>query len=86
MKMLAVPLRSKFGTHTLRVRFRRGDRHLRLLQQLHGLFVHAQHRMLRVIRFRISFEHVLHVGHELGVLVGRNHPILDLALGHAVFF
>src|SRR6185312_3694368 len=75
-----------FVIDTLRMLLRRGDRFLRLLQQLHWLFVHAQHRLQRVIRFRIGFEHVFHVGHELGVLIGRNHPVLDLALGHSVFF
>ena len=41
---------------------------------------------LRIVGFFVGFEHVFHVGHELGVLLGRNHPVLDLSLGHAVFF
>src|SRR3954447_37310 len=75
-----------FVIDPLRVLARRGDRHLRFLQQLHRLLVHAEHRLLGIIRFRISLEHVFHVGHELGILVRRNHPVLDLALGHAIFF
>src|SRR4028119_27402 len=64
---------------------RRGDRHPGLLEQLDRLFVHAQHGMLRVIRHRIGLEHFLHAGHELGVLLRWDHPILDLALRHPVF-
>src|SRR5262245_9536005 len=70
----------------LRVILRRLDGYVRHLHQLQRLFVHAQHRVLRIIRFGIGLEHVLHVGHELGVLVGWNHPVLDLALGHSIFF
>src|SRR6266567_373011 len=65
---------------------RRGDRHPSFLEQLHRLFVHTQHGMLRIVRCRISFEHFFHARHELGVLLRRNHPVLDLAFGHAVFF
>src|SRR3954447_10091112 len=66
--------------------FCRVDRHFRLLQQLHRLLVHTQYRFLRIIRFRVGFEHVFHVSHKLGIVVRRNHPVLDLALGHSVFF
>jgi hypothetical protein len=33
------------------------------------LFVHTQHGMLRIVRFRVGFEHFFHAGHELGVLL-----------------
>src|SRR4051794_1406999 len=68
------------------MRLGRGDRHPGLFQQLDGLFVHAHHRVFGIVGLRIGFEHLFHVPHELSVLLGRNHPILDLALGHAIFF
>lgn len=64
---------------------RRCNRRSSLLKQLDGLFVHAQHGMFRVVGFGVGFEHLFHASHELGVLLGRNHPVLDLPLRHAVF-
>jgi hypothetical protein len=85
MKMLAVPNAFVFVIDTFAMLLRRGERHFGLLQQLHRLLVHAQHRVLRIVRFLASFEHLFHAGDELGVLLGRNHPVLDSALGHAIY-
>ena len=64
-----------------------GDRHASLLDQLHRLFVHANHRTLRIVRFLISFKNLFHVRRELRVAFGRNHPVLDFPFaGEAVFF
>ena len=41
--------------------------------------------MLRIVRFRVRFQYVFHTGHNLRVLLWRNHPILALALRHAIF-
>ena len=63
-----------------------GDRHASLLQQLHRLFVHAQHRAHRVVRPRVGLQHFFHGGHELAVGLGGDDPGLDLAIRHPVFF
>ena len=64
---------------------RRRDSLPSLLHQLHRMLVYAQHRALRVVRALVGLKHLLHAGGELPVLVGRNHPILQLAPGDAVF-
>ena len=79
------PIAFVFVIHTRALPRRRGDRHPRLLEQLNRLFVHTQHGMLRIVRFGVRFQHVFHTGHKLRVLLWRNHPVLDLALGHAIF-
>ena len=68
-----------------RPRLRRRERHALLLQHLHRLLVHAQHRLPRIVGLGVGFEHFLHSSHELGVLLGRNHPVLDLPFRHAIF-
>src|SRR5512144_1508959 len=45
----------------------------RLLDELDGLFIHTDQRDLRIIRQTVGVEQVLHPGHELAVLLGRNH-------------
>jgi hypothetical protein len=86
MKMFAVPARSYSYVDALGVSASGRDRHARLLQQLNRLFVHAQDRALWVIRLRVGLQHFFPVGHELTVGLGRDDPVLDLAVGHAVFF
>src|SRR5438445_13824042 len=61
------------------------DPHLRLLQQLDRLLVHTQHGLLWIVGFFVGVEDLFHARHELGILVWRNHPVLDLAFGHTVF-
>ena len=63
----------------------RFDRYAGLADELNRLFVHAQHRTLRIVGFFIGFQHFLHVGDELAIGLGRNHPVLDLTLRQAVF-
>ena len=57
-----------------------------LFDQLHGLFVHAEHRTCRIVGFFVGFEHLLHVGREFGVALWRDYPVLDLSIRHAVCF
>src|SRR5208337_1908816 len=64
---------------------RRGNRHARLLEQLDRLFVHAEHRTLRIIRLSIGFQHFLHAGHEFAVRFRRDYPVIDFPPGHPVF-
>jgi hypothetical protein len=92
--------RQRFGEHenagravafvfiidALAMLLRCGDRHPSFLEQLERLFIHTQHGMLGIVGFCVGFEHFFHAGHELDVLLRRNHPVLDLALCHAVFF
>ncbi len=56
-----------------------------LLDQLHGLLVHTEHRARWIIRFCVGFQHLLHVGHEFGIGFRRNDPVFDLAIRHSVF-
>src|SRR6266849_1437926 len=65
--------------------FRRGHGNARLLEQLHGLLVHAHNRETPLIRLGIRLQHFFHVGDKFAVRLGWNHPILNLALTHAVF-
>ncbi len=39
-----------------------------------------------IVGFFVRLQHLLHVGDELAVRVGRDHPVLDFPLGHAIFF
>jgi hypothetical protein len=52
---------------------------------LHRLFVHAKNRTHRIVRLRIGFQHLFHVGHKLAIGLGRDDPVLDLAVGRPVF-
>jgi hypothetical protein len=92
--------RKRFGKHentgraiafvfiidALAMRARRLNRYPGFLEQLDRLLVHAQDGMLRIVGFRIGFKDFFHAGHELAILLWRNHPVLDLPLRHAVFF
>ena len=62
------------------------DRPSGLLDQLHGLLVHAEHRARGILRFCVGFQHFFHVGHELAIGLGRNDPVFDLAIRHSVIF
>ena len=66
-------------------RQRGGHRRARFLDQLHRLLIHAHDRVSRVVRSRIDVQDLLHVRHELGVGLRRNHLVLDLPPGHVVF-
>ncbi len=94
------PARQRFGEHEdvgrarafvfvvdpLAVVLRRRDRRARLLQKLHRLLVHAEHRAGRIMRPGIGVEHLFHACDELGVGLGRDDPVFDLPMGHATFF
>ncbi len=67
-------------------RQRGGHRRARFLDQLHRLLIHAHDRASRVVRLRIGVQDLLHVRHELGVGLRRDHPVLDFPPGHPVFF
>ena len=57
-----------------------------ILQQLHWLLIYTHHRLLRIVRARITIQHNLRLGYKLSVLLCRNHPLLDVPLGSAIFF
>lgn len=57
-----------------------------VIMQLDGLFVHANHWGVRVIRPCIDFQHILHVRHESGILLGRYAPCLLQVRLILVFF
>src|SRR6266446_5544305 len=92
--------RQRFGEHknarravafvlvidTLALLLRSSDRHLRLLQQLDRLLIHAQHGLLWIVGFCVGLEDLFQACHALGILIWRNDPVLDLTFGHAVFF
>src|SRR2546425_10989817 len=42
--------------------------------------------MPRIVRLGIGFQHLFHVGHELAIRLGRDHPVVDFPLCHPVFF
>ena len=94
------PARQRFGEHedarragplvfvvdAFGMPLRGRDRPTCLFEQLHRLLVHAEHRTGRIIRFFVGVEHFFHRGHELRVGFWRDDPVLNLAVGHAVFF
>ena len=45
--------------------------------------IHAQHGLLWIVRQRIRFEDFFHASNKLGILLRRNHPILDHSRRHA---
>src|SRR5262245_15750061 len=47
-----------------------------LLDQLHGLFIHAYQRDLRIVGLLIDRQDILHMCHKLATVLGRNHPHL----------
>ena len=66
--------------------FRRRDWCTSFLQKLDWLFIPAQHRTVRIIRLRVCLQHFFPIRGKLTVCFGRNHPVLDFSLRHAVFF
>ena len=54
-------------------------------QQLGGGLIEADHRPCRVVGFGLKVQHILHVGHEVGVHLG-NAPLLLLPRLEGVFF
>ena len=65
-----------FVVHPWRVTGKGRQGRAGLLDELHRLFIHANQRDLRIGRQAISIEQIFHPGHELAVLLGRNHPRL----------
>jgi len=53
----------------------RRDRRAGLLQQLHRLLVHAQHRTGRIVQFAVDVQHLFHACHEFGVGLGRESAV-----------
>src|SRR6185437_5219914 len=52
------------------------DRHTRFGDELLRCLLQTDHRAGRVVRPLVHFQHVLHAGHESGVGVRRDHPLL----------
>jgi len=75
-----------FVVHAFRVRFGRHKRDAGFLQQLDRLLIHAQDRDLRIRRQRVRVQDVFPMGHELGIGLGWDHPVLNLAVGPPIFF
>ena len=73
--MLAPAVAFALVIDTLGMLSRCPDWHLRLLQQLKRLFIHAQHRMFRIVGFGVGFEHIFHGRDELGVLFRWADPV-----------
>ena len=48
--------------------------------------IHAHDGTIRVVGLLIQIQNLLHVRHELGISLRRDHPVLDLPPGHLVFF
>ena len=80
------PIAFVFVIHTLAMLRRRGDRHPRFLEQLDRLFVHTQHGMLWIVRFRVGFQHVFHAGHELARLAPAESPSTRSCVWSCHFF
>lgn len=68
-----------------RARFGRA-RLAEVFDQLCGMFVETDDRVVRIIRFAVQCENVFHVVDELGALAGRNHPLLGSVRLQLVFF
>src|SRR3989339_1967584 len=75
-----------FVVDTLGVLLGRGDWHAGLANKLHGLLVHAHHGAVGIVGFFVDVQHLFHVRDELAVRVGRDDPVFDFPLGHAVVF
>jgi hypothetical protein len=92
--------RERFGAHahaggamalgcvvdTAALRRRRGAGHPRLLEPRDRRFVHAPHRLLRIVGWRRGGESFFPAGPACGVLLRRHPPVRALPLRHAVFF
>src|SRR3990172_6015392 len=63
-----------------------GDRLSSFVEQLNWLLVHTQYRSGRIVGFFVGFQDLFPGGDEFAIRFRRNHPVLDLALGHSVFF
>jgi hypothetical protein len=46
------------------------DRLTRFLDELHWLLIHTDHRLQRIVRLFVCFQHVFHVRDELSVAFG----------------
>ena len=56
------------------------------LDQLYRLLVHTDHRLRWIVRFFVRFKHIFHMRDKLSVTFGRDHSVLDISIGHAIFF
>src|SRR5512132_213859 len=56
------------------------------LNQLHGLFIHAHQRDLRIVRPMINLQDILHMRHKRTTLLGRNDPHLPQMRFQRIFF
>jgi hypothetical protein len=48
--------------------------HARFLNQLHGLFIHIDQRVLWIIGALIEIQDIFHVGHKVGIVLWGHHP------------
>src|SRR5215831_8515787 len=80
------PLAFVFIIDPFRMLLGRRNWHPRFADELHRLLVHAHDRLGRVVGFFVGLQHLFHTGDELAIGVGRDYPVLDFPLGHAVFF
>src|SRR5215218_9853892 len=56
------------------------------LNQLHGLFIHAYHWDLRIVRPMVDLQDILHMRHKRATLLGRNDPHLPQMGFQRIFF
>lgn len=75
-------LRQNFRTLPL---LRRRDGRASFLQQWHRLLIHEQRGTRRISGGFVGLPHVFPAGGELGLGLRRNHPVLELTVGQAVF-
>jgi hypothetical protein len=74
---LAIPLRSYSEVHTLWLAGFACKRLSHLGQQLAGPLVEAHYGSLRIVGFLVEVQDLFHPPHELGVVLGWDHPLLD---------
>jgi len=64
----------------------RWERLAHIGQQLFGQFIETDHGPSRVLGFGIEIEQIFHLGHEVGIFLGRNAPLLLQMRLEDVFF
>jgi hypothetical protein len=74
-----------FVVHSFGVLGGRRDGDVSLTNQLHRLLVPTDRGAVGILGFMTGFQHLLHLRDEPGVSLGRNRPVLDPPLGHAIF-
>jgi hypothetical protein len=74
-----------FGVEAFRLPGLHRQRISHLGQQLAGSLVEANDRAFRIVRLFVEVQDCFHPPHECGVLLGRDHPLLDEVRAKFVF-